>query len=248
MSGAISESARELAVQLARRLAQDAELTQRLRDAQQRLAQANDRLWWGLHPDGLARSTESTPRRSTSRSQRTAPRYSAPPTRSQPTQQVHWSIHRAFIDYQTAAEERRQLAADTGESIREFVDELVAAGWTEQQARNADVHQLAHARRRSPPGPPPRNPAVVTRSDAIPAPCDSAPLVCAERAVLAARPPRARPMRPTGASHAEDRRAVLTSLGQLRLVAVMFALARCGSTGTAREPRGLSHAADLLRR
>ena len=57
-------------------------------------------------------------------------------------QQVHWSIDSAFIDYQTAAEERRQLAADIGETIRQFLDALVAAGWTEEQARNANVHQL----------------------------------------------------------------------------------------------------------
>jgi hypothetical protein len=79
------ESARELAVQLARRLAQDAELAQRLCDAQPRLAHANDRLWWGLHPDGLAAVYGEHPRRSTSRSRRTAPRYSAPrPARSRP--------------------------------------------------------------------------------------------------------------------------------------------------------------------
>jgi hypothetical protein len=58
-------------------------------------------------------------------------------------QQVHWTIHRAFHDYQTACEERRQLAADVGELTREFVDALAAAGWTEDQARNADVNELA---------------------------------------------------------------------------------------------------------
>jgi len=58
-------------------------------------------------------------------------------------QQVHWSIRTAFIDYQAAAEERRQLAAETGERIRQLIDALVAAGWTEEQAREANVHQLA---------------------------------------------------------------------------------------------------------
>jgi len=37
------------------------------------------------------------------------------------------------------------LAAEIGELIASLVSELVAAGWTEQQARNADVHQLATA-------------------------------------------------------------------------------------------------------
>jgi hypothetical protein len=60
-------------------------------------------------------------------------------------QQAHWAIHGAFCDYQTAAEERRQLAADTGEVIRRFVDALVAAGWSEEQARSANVYELAGA-------------------------------------------------------------------------------------------------------
>jgi hypothetical protein len=60
-------------------------------------------------------------------------------------QRVHWQIHRAFHDYQAAAEERRRLAADVGELIRELVEALTAAGWTEDQARDADVHRLAGA-------------------------------------------------------------------------------------------------------
>jgi hypothetical protein len=59
--------------------------------------------------------------------------------------QARWTIDRAFHDYQTAAEERRQLAADIGEVIRRFVDALVAAGWSEEQARAANVHELAGA-------------------------------------------------------------------------------------------------------
>ena len=49
----------------------------------------------------------------------------------------------AFIDYQAAAEERRQLAAEIGETIRQFIDVLVAAGWADEQARKANVHELA---------------------------------------------------------------------------------------------------------
>lgn len=58
---------------------------------------------------------------------------------------VHQQIHRGFCAYQRASEERRQLAAEVGEAIRQFVDALVSAGWTEDQARNANVHQLAGA-------------------------------------------------------------------------------------------------------
>ena len=59
--------------------------------------------------------------------------------------QARWMIDRAFRDYQFASEERRQLAAEIGEVIRRFVDALVAAGWSEEQARAANVHELAGA-------------------------------------------------------------------------------------------------------
>ena len=58
-------------------------------------------------------------------------------------QQVHWQIHRAFVAYQAVAEERRQLAADTGELIRQLVHSLLAVGWTEEQARTTNVRELA---------------------------------------------------------------------------------------------------------
>ncbi|MGH2908929.1 MAG: hypothetical protein ACRDK8_06490 [Solirubrobacteraceae bacterium] len=60
-------------------------------------------------------------------------------------QETHWAIHRAFCEYQQLAEDRRHLAAEIGELISAFVSELIAAGWSEQQARAADVHQLATA-------------------------------------------------------------------------------------------------------
>ena len=46
--------ARTLAGRLDALFAQDAALVRQLNQAQQRLQAANDRLWWGLHPDGLA--------------------------------------------------------------------------------------------------------------------------------------------------------------------------------------------------
>ena len=54
-------------------------------------------------------------------------------------QEVHWTIHRAFCEYQQLGEDRRHLAAEIGELIATFVSELVAAGWSEEQARQADV-------------------------------------------------------------------------------------------------------------
>jgi len=60
-------------------------------------------------------------------------------------QEAHWAIHRAFSEHQQLTEDRRHLAAEIGELIATFVSELVAAGWTEQAARSADVRQLAAA-------------------------------------------------------------------------------------------------------
>ena len=94
-------------------------------------------------PTASPPSTASTPPPSTSRSPSTAPKCSARADPLAAIQQVHWQIHRAFIAYQTVAEERRQLAAEIGELVRQLVDALLTAGWTEEQARNTNVHELA---------------------------------------------------------------------------------------------------------
>ena len=60
-------------------------------------------------------------------------------------QEIHWTIHRAFTEYQTVSERRRQLAADAGELIARFIDALVAAGWSEEAARNANVDELSRS-------------------------------------------------------------------------------------------------------
>lgn len=59
-------------------------------------------------------------------------------------QEIHWTIHRAFVYYEHAYEERRELAVDVGELAQQLADVLNAVGWTEQEARNPNVHQLAH--------------------------------------------------------------------------------------------------------
>jgi hypothetical protein len=58
---------------------------------------------------------------------------------------THWQIHQAHCNFRHAAEERRQLAADIGEITRTFVNELMAAGWSEHEVRNANVHELARS-------------------------------------------------------------------------------------------------------
>jgi hypothetical protein len=52
------------------------------------------------------------------------------------------TVRRAFMDYQHAAEDRRALGADVGEAVMRLVDAMTAAGFTEEQARNADVWAL----------------------------------------------------------------------------------------------------------
>jgi hypothetical protein len=62
---------------------------------------------------------------------------------------LHRHIHQAFCAYQNAAEQRRQLAVDVGEIAHQLTDAPTAAGWTAQQARRANVHQLADRARAS---------------------------------------------------------------------------------------------------
>ena len=52
------------------------------------------------------------------------------------------TIRRAFATYQHAAEDRRRVGADVGEAVVRLVDAMTAAGYSEQQARNADVWAL----------------------------------------------------------------------------------------------------------
>jgi hypothetical protein len=56
---------------------------------------------------------------------------------------VHHQVHRAFCAYQHASEQRRQLAVDVGELSQQLTDTLTAAGYHPQQARSANVHELA---------------------------------------------------------------------------------------------------------
>jgi hypothetical protein len=139
--------ARELAGAISALFTRDAAIVARLGDAQQRLRAANERLWSGLHPDaigvlydGIAASGSSA--------------IAAPVSDGQPgadaamlaaCQQAHWSIHRAFCDYQDASEQRRKLAVEVGELSQQLTETLRAAGWSTQHARQADVHQLARA-------------------------------------------------------------------------------------------------------
>jgi hypothetical protein len=140
---------RALAAQLATLFETDQEIVERLNDAQHRLAAANERLWSGLAPDtfsliyqGVAPAGHSH----IAKLIKAATGAGGPGPQSavlQALQDIHWQVHRAFCAYQSACEERRQLAVDVGELSARLTDALTSAGYSPQQARSANVHQLA---------------------------------------------------------------------------------------------------------
>lgn len=162
----VPAGARAVASELAALFSKDQELARRLNDAQSRLRHANARLWSGLHPDALGLLYDTTDATAIqadglTRSEVIAAmldqRRGAGDGRAEETaalvivQEIHWTVHRAFVDYQSASEERRQLAAQVGELGHRLLDALTAAGWTDTQARTADVHHLAQDGRNNAP-------------------------------------------------------------------------------------------------
>ncbi len=152
----VPDVARRLAGELVDAFEQDRGLAEQLNGAQDRLRAANDRLWSGLHPDALGLLNDDTDRAAISEgaspiaaiASDAIREHSVPEAESvllPALQEVHWTIHRAFCEYQRIGEDPRHLAAEIGELIASFTAELMSAGWSEDAARNADVHQLAAA-------------------------------------------------------------------------------------------------------
>ena len=148
----------ELAAALAELFARDRELARRMNDSQSHLQHANLRLWSGLHPDALALLYDDTEAIGIAADGRIrsevnavmidqlhhgADEHELETVVLAVVQEIHWTIHRAFVDHQRAYEERRQLAVDVGELAPQLADVLTAVGWTEHEARNANVHHLA---------------------------------------------------------------------------------------------------------
>jgi hypothetical protein len=136
--------ARELAARLSALFERDVEIVRRLNDAQRRLTEANERLWSGLSPDAFGLIYDGVGPAGSS--QIAALMDGAPDAKTAvlgALGQVHWSIHRGFCEYQSACEERRQLAIDVGEITVKFIEVLCAAGFSEDDARGANVHELA---------------------------------------------------------------------------------------------------------
>ena len=143
--------ARELAARLSALFCRDVEIVERLNDAGRRLRDANERLWSGFSPDAFGVIYDGAAPVGTSQvaalvsEVRGAGGREADAAVLAALQQIHWMIHRAFHDYQFACEERRQLAVEVGELSQQLTEALCAAGWSVDDARDADVHQLAEA-------------------------------------------------------------------------------------------------------
>ena len=144
MSRSVPDRARTLAAELALRFAQDAQLATRLNAARRRLQHPNERLWSGLHRDAIAAVYDEQPTAIDVASTQDRSNVVGAPNPLQAVQRIHWQIHRAHCDYEASAEHRRELAALIGELSHEFVATLVAAGWSEQDVRGANVDKLAN--------------------------------------------------------------------------------------------------------
>jgi hypothetical protein len=141
--------ARELAARLAVLFERDVEIVERLNDAQRRLRDANERLWSGLSPDAFgliydgAATAGQSPIAALALSADGGPESQAAMLGA--LQQIHWMIDRAFHAYEGACEERRALAVEVGELSQQLTEVLCAAGWSVDDARDANVHELARA-------------------------------------------------------------------------------------------------------
>ena len=151
----VPEPARELGAEIAALFEHDSRLIRCLNETSRRLAEANGRLWSGLHPDALALLYENTDRRSIVRGSSVIAGAVIDAIKAGDDefdvetgvllvlQQTHWGIHRAFVQYRAICEERRQLAVRVGELSQQLADVLTAAGWSPDAARGVNVHELA---------------------------------------------------------------------------------------------------------
>jgi hypothetical protein len=151
----VPADARRLAGELAVLFERGCRLADRLNEASRRLSSANGRLWSGVHPDAVALLYENTDRHAIARGASVIAGVVVDAVRAGAEefeletevllmlQQTHWSIHRAFADYRSVCEERRQLAVSVGELTLRLEDVLTAAGWPADAARRVDVHELA---------------------------------------------------------------------------------------------------------
>jgi hypothetical protein len=147
--------ARGLACRLSALFERDVEIVERLNDAQRRLYNANERLWSGVSRDSFGLVYDGSAPAGVSQIavlMTDACRAGGSDVNAAALcvlQETHCAIRSGFHAYQAACEERRQLAFEVGELSRQLTDVLCAAGWSVDEARSTDVHELARAGGRS---------------------------------------------------------------------------------------------------
>lgn len=140
----VPEAARELAGRLVELFERDRELVHELNTAQRRLLEANDRLTAGLSARAL-RNVYGPEGPDLGLSGRRPPVLDD----EQPIaalEDVADTIRHAFTEYQGVAEQRRQLGFDVGEANAGLIAAMTSAGFTEAEARRADVDALTIGR------------------------------------------------------------------------------------------------------
>ena len=132
MTSVVPARARELAARLSALFERDVEIVGRLNDAQRRLRDANERLWSGLAPDAFGLVYDGAAPAGQSQiavlmRTRAAPagRMPTPRCSGRCSRSTRRSIVR-FCEYQSACEERRQLAVDVGELSQQLTEVLCA--------------------------------------------------------------------------------------------------------------------------
>jgi hypothetical protein len=139
--GLVGLVARRAAVRVAEAFARDQRLVVELNRAQERLLEANGWLTEGLSAEALQEFFgPGGPGLGLSGFQ---PRVLEDPHPREALERVGRRIREAFYEYWCVADERRVLGVDVGEATAMLVDALVAAGWSEQQARDAGVLELS---------------------------------------------------------------------------------------------------------
>lgn len=141
LPGPVPRVARQAAERLVELFERDQRLVVELNRAQDRLLKANDSLTAGLSAEAL-QAIYGPGGADLGLSGRKPPVLDDPHPR-EALERVSQRIREAFYDSQRLADERRVLGVDVGEATALLVDALVAAGWSEEQARNADVLELS---------------------------------------------------------------------------------------------------------
>jgi len=112
MTADVPEAARRLAAELADAFEQDRTLAEALNGCQHRLQAANGQLWSGLHPDALGLLNDDTHHAAISEGANVIAGLASDAIRFEHSvpeaeavllpelQEVHWTIHRAFSEYQ----------------------------------------------------------------------------------------------------------------------------------------------------